>query len=163
MKKFTPSTAQRKRIRELVQHYIKHRDHFELVLGQLKDHVLGDRDLMKHVHSIRWRTKEPKHLADKLLRRLKERKKEGKSFDIKKNNLFSKINDLAAFRILHLYTRQVDDINRALLNRFDEAMYRLVEGPVAKTWDDETRKYFNDINVKTEKKKKSTLYKASTT
>jgi ppGpp synthetase/RelA/SpoT-type nucleotidyltranferase len=158
MKKFNPSPTQKKRIRELVQHYVEHRDNFELVLTQLKGHILGDKELMQHVHSVRWRTKDPKHLQDKLLRRLKERKEHGKSFDITKSNLFSKINDLAAFRILHLYTRQVNDINKALLNRFDKALFPLVEGPTGKTWDDETRKYFNEIKIPTEKKKKHTLY-----
>jgi putative GTP pyrophosphokinase len=156
--KFTPSSNQKKRIRELVQHYVENRDNFELVLTSLKNHVLGDKELMRNVHSIRWRTKDPKHLQDKLVRRLKERKEEGKGFDVTKDNLFSKINDLAAFRILHLYTRQMDDINKALLNRFDEALFPLVEGPTGRTWDDETRKYFNDINIPTKKKKKGTLY-----
>jgi hypothetical protein len=52
------------------------------------------------------------------------------------HNLFLKINDLAGFRILHLHTRQMDHINKPLLKRFDEALYRLIEGPVAKTWDE---------------------------
>jgi putative GTP pyrophosphokinase len=161
MKKFTPSAKQKKRIRELVQHYLQHRDRFELFLKQLSDHVLGDKDLMKNVHSVRLRTKDPKHLEDKLLRRLYERRAEGKKFDVTTSNLFSKINDLAGFRILHLYTRQMDDINKALLKRLSESLYRLVEGPLAKTWDDETRKYFGDIQIrvpKKKKKKKPTLY-----
>jgi putative GTP pyrophosphokinase len=66
-------------------------------------------------------------------------------FNITKDNLFLTINDLAGFRILHLHTRQMDEINKMLLKRFDEALYRLVEGPVAKTWDDESRKYFEGV------------------
>jgi len=52
----------------------------------------------------------------------------------------------------------MDDINKALMAIFDEAIYRLVEGPVAKTWDDESRKYFEEINIRTERNKQTNLY-----
>jgi putative GTP pyrophosphokinase len=158
MKPHTPSRADAKRIGELVQHYVDNRDHFVLVLSQLKDHVLGDQELMSQVHSVKWRTKDPEHLRDKLSRKLEEARAERRPFKITNDNLFSKINDLAGFRILHLHTRQTDHINRALLKRFDEALYRLIEGPVAKTWDDESRKYFAEINIRTERNKQSSLY-----
>jgi putative GTP pyrophosphokinase len=124
----------------------------------LKDHVLGDDELMKHVHSVKWRTKDPDHLRDKLTRKLAEHRAHHRPFKITKDNLFSKINDLAGFRILHLHTRQTDLINKALLNRFNEALYRLIEGPIAKTWDDESRKYFRGIGIQTEKNKLASLY-----
>jgi putative GTP pyrophosphokinase len=158
MKTYTPSPREAKRIGELVEHYVENREHFTLVLSQLRDHVLGDRDLMSQVHSVRLRTKDPEHLRDKLLRKLGESKEKHTRFKITKDNLFSKINDLAGFRILHLHTRQMDHINKALLNRFDEALYRLIEGPIAKTWDDESRKYFEGINIRTEKSNESSLY-----
>ena len=158
MKPYTPSPTEAKRIGALVQHYIENQDHFALVLNQLKDHVLGDQDLMSQVHSIKWRTKDPEHLRDKLSRKLGEAKAQHRPFKITNDNLFSKINDLAGFRILHLHTRQTDHINRALLKRFDEALYRLIEGPIAKTWDDESRKYFEEINIRTERNKLSSLY-----
>lgn len=129
-----------------------------MVLNQLKDHVLADKNLMKHVHSIKWRTKAADHLEDKLTRKLGDARSKAKPFGITRENLFLKVNDLAGFRILHLHTRQVDSINKALLTRFDEALYRLVEGPVAKTWDDESRKYFDEIGIRTERNKLSTLY-----
>jgi GTP pyrophosphokinase len=158
MKTYTPSQTEAKRIGALVHHYVENQDHFTLVLSQLKDHVLGDRDLMSHVHSIRWRIKDPDHLKDKLSRKLGEAREKHKPFNVTKDNLFSKINDLAGFRILHLHTRQMDFINKALLSRFGEALYRLIEGPIAKTWDDESRKYFEGINIRTEKSKESSLY-----
>lgn len=158
MKPSTPSAIDTKRVRDLVQHYVDNRNHFALVLNQLKDHVLGDQALMSQVHSVKWRTKEPEDLRDKLFRKLEEAKIGGSTLKITRDNLFSKINDLAGFRILHLHTRQMDHINRALLNRFDEALYRLIEGPVAKTWDDESRNYFAQINIRCEKNKQSSLY-----
>jgi len=158
MKPYTPSPTEAKRIGELVQHYVENLSHFTLVLSQLKDHVLADNQLMRHVHSIKWRTKDPEHLRDKLTRKLGEARAQHRPFKITEDNLFSKINDLAGFRILHLHTRQTDDINKALLNRFGEALYRLIEGPVAKTWDDESRKYFEGIGIETEKNKLESLY-----
>jgi putative GTP pyrophosphokinase len=158
MKPYTPSRTEAKRIGTLVDHYVENQDHFALVLSQVKGHVLSDRDLMRHVHSIKWRTKDPEHLRDKLSRKLGEAKESHRSFNITKDNLFMEINDLAGFRILHLHTRQMDRINKALLKRFDEALFRLKEGPIAKTWDDESRKYFEGIDIKTEKSNESSLY-----
>ncbi len=158
MKTYTPTHAEARRIGELVRHYVENQNHFTLVLSQLKDHVLGDPNLMSQVHSIKWRIKDANHLRDKLSRKMGEAKEEHKAFKVTRDNLFSEINDLAGFRILHLHTRQMDHINRALLKRFDEALYRLIEGPIAKTWDDESRKYFEEINIRTEKSKESSLY-----
>lgn len=158
MNTYIPSRTESKRIAELVQHYVKNQDHFALVLSQLKDHVLADRNLMSQVHSIKWRIKDPDHLRDKLLRKLGDAKARHKNFNITEDSLFLKINDLAGFRILHLHTKQIDHINKALQKRFGEALYRLVEGPVAKTWDDESRKYFGEIGIRTERNKESSLY-----
>ena len=41
-------------------------------------------------------------------------------------------------------------INDRLLAVFVEARYRKKEGPVAKTWDDESRTYFRSIGIRTE-------------
>jgi putative GTP pyrophosphokinase len=161
MNAYTPTRTEAKRISELVRHYVENQAHFTLVLSQLNDHVLGDRDLMTQIHSVKWRVKDPNHLRDKLVRKLKEAKEEHKPFNITKDNLFLKINDLAGFRILHLHTRQMDQINKMLLKRFDEALYRLVEGPVAKTWDDESRKYFEGVGIRIEKSKKAKKKKES--
>lgn len=153
MTTYTPSRAEARLISELVQHYRKNREHFALVLDQLKGHILGDKELMSHVHSVKARVKDPGHLRDKLLRKLRQANEEHKPFNVTKDNLFLRINDLAGFRILHLHTRQMEHINRALLHRFDEALYRLTEGPVAKTWDDESRKYFEGIGIHIERNK----------
>jgi putative GTP pyrophosphokinase len=158
MKIYRPTQAEARRIGRLVDHYASRRDRFELVLDQLRSNVLNDRDLMQHVHLIKWRTKDPEHLRDKLTRKLREARSGRKAFAITEDNLFSKITDLAGFRILHLHTRQMDSINRALLKMFKEALYRCVEGPTAKTWDDESRKYFTDIGIRIEKKKHYSLY-----
>src|SRR5207253_7039716 len=68
---------------------------------------------------------------------------------ITKDNLFVKINDLAGLRILHLHTQQVDAISKGLATLFEEERYQLIQGPTARTWDDESRTFFKSINIKT--------------
>ena len=80
-----------------------------------------------------------------------EAKAKGKEFPYTKENLFKKVNDLVGFRILHLHTRQFEDINRELLKIFDEQLWVRLEGPSARTWDDESRDYFKAIGIATVK------------
>jgi ppGpp synthetase/RelA/SpoT-type nucleotidyltranferase len=49
------------------------------------------------MHSLKSRIKDPKHLKDKLLRKL------DKGIVITKDNLFTEITDLIGVRILHLH------------------------------------------------------------
>jgi putative GTP pyrophosphokinase len=52
---------------------------------------------------------------------------------------------------LHLYTQQAEEIDKGLRALFDEQLYTVVEGPTARTWDDESRSYFKSVNIKTKK------------
>jgi putative GTP pyrophosphokinase len=142
--------AQQNLVNELVAHYEFNRHLFVHFVEQLLSLFTNAKTLSEHVHSMKWRVKDPSHLEDKLIRKMVEAKKSKKDFTISKENLFYKINDLAGFRIIHLYTRQMDAINKALLALFEEERYRLREGPVAKTWDDESRTYFKEIGIKTQ-------------
>jgi putative GTP pyrophosphokinase len=76
--------------------------------------------------------------------------KHGANFDITPDNLYSKITDLAGYRILHLHTRQMEQINKAILGLIDEAQYPLLEKPKARVWDDESKSYFESIDITTE-------------
>jgi len=49
-----------------------------------------------------------------------------------------------------LHALAVDDINKAILSCLNEARYPIAEGPIAKTWDDETREYFQAIGIAAE-------------
>lgn len=139
-----------KRIDELVAHYEANKHQFEIIIDQLNANITKAPSLSKYIHSVKGRIKDPTHLKDKLKRKLRAAKSSGSDFDITKENLFSKVNDLAGFRILHLYSRQIEGINKALLELFAELQYPLKEGPIAKTWDDEYRDYFREIGIKTE-------------
>jgi len=137
-------------ISELVDHFVQNREKFELFVEQLRAVLQGTQTLRQLVHSMKWRVKDAEHLRDKLIRRLVGADGGQPSFDVTRENLFERVNDLAGFRILHLHTRQMEAINKVLLDVLDEARYRVLEGPIAKTWDDETRAYFQEIGIQTE-------------
>src|SRR5438105_542510 len=103
----TISKAERKHVKGLVAHYVQNQGLIEVILTQLTNAILGSPRLMTHVHSTKRRMKDPDHLEDKLLRKLIEAKKKKKPFTISEKNLLYRINDLAGFRILHLYTEQI--------------------------------------------------------
>lgn len=147
-----PLTAkERQYVGKLVEHYVRNQPLFEVMLDQVKGVVHGSKRLMDQVHSTKWRTKDPAHLNDKLLRKMRTAKLEGRKFPYgyTERNLFSKVNDLGGFRILHLHTQQIVDINEALREVFDEYRYKIIEGPKASTWDDESREFFKATGIST--------------
>ena len=101
------------------------------------------------VHSFRARMKSPDHLEDKLLRKYRDPKKGGDKFKITPKNLLTSITDLAGIRILHLHTTQVESIDAQLKKILAEYEYVVLEGPAARTWDDEYRSFFKGIGIKT--------------
>jgi ppGpp synthetase/RelA/SpoT-type nucleotidyltranferase len=152
-----PLTAKEKQyVRKLVAHFAENQHLFEIMLDQVKGAIHGSKGLMQEVHSTKWRVKDPTHLNDKLLRKMGDAKKAGRKFPygFTEKNLFSKVNDLAGFRILHLHTQQIVQIDTALRSVFDEYRYDIVEGPQARTWDDESREFFRQAGITTIKSPK---------
>ncbi len=148
MKEPVPGKRDRAFIDDLVEHAKANDKLFSNLLQNLFNTFSADAELMQSVHSMKWRIKDPDHLRDKLIRKWSEARKKGKALAITKDNLFTKINDLAGFRILHLYTRQFEHIDKCLERIFNEQLYRVVEGPSARTWDDESREYFRSIDTR---------------
>jgi len=138
-------------IKRLVAHYRANQAFVEVMLKQLGDAILGSPKLMVHVHSTKSRLKDPEHLEDKLLRKLSEAKAKNRKFAITERNLLYRINDLAGFRILHLHTEQIVSIDRELRAVLDEYRLPLYETPRARTWDDESREFFQKCGIKTVK------------
>jgi putative GTP pyrophosphokinase len=106
--------------------------------------------LAPHCHSFKSRMKSRASLKDKLERKLAASKSHGPRFGVNPRNLLLKINDLAGIRILHLHTTQFTKIDVALRDIFNEERYVLVEGPFARTWDDESRAFFGVNGVRVE-------------
>ena len=143
------SVAELKLIDNLVRHYVANQQSFTLLLSQLTEFVNTSNKLKKLTHSVKGRVKDPEHLRAKLIRKGLEAKSGGEVFPYTRENLFQKINDLAGFRILHLHTTQIEAINCELLAIFKEQRWLKLEAS-ARTWDDESRKYFADIGIATE-------------
>lgn len=137
-------------IGRLVSHFELHKQTIERNAKNLAVLFTDNAQLPKLIHSVKWRVKDPAHLKDKLFRKLAQCKENGKQFEIDESNLFQKINDLAGVRILHLHTSQMADIDAALKELLAQEMYQIIEGPFARTWDDEYRNYFKGIGVQTE-------------
>lgn len=134
----------------LVALFSRNEERLGIIMNTLLTHLAGSSELQKNVHSMKWRLKDASHLKDKLLRKRLEMKALGAKFEITEENLFTKINDLIGFRILHLYTEQIRGIDASLKKIFEEAPYKLIEGPIAKTWDDESRDFFTTNGIETE-------------
>jgi len=83
-------------------------------------------------------------LRDKLGRKYIEAKRNGRSFGITRDNLLTEVNDLAGLRILHLYPRQIREIDQRIRSLLSEEKLDLREEPFARTWDDEYRDFFTE-------------------
>ena len=153
MKKAKPklSKTEKALIPKLVQYYVDNKADLEAFLEGFGGQIMGSKLLAEHMHSVKWRMKDPEHLRDKLKRKILEGKKKGKPYRVTEKNLFWKVSDLAGLRILHLYTQQADAINKGLQVIFAEELFTVVEGPTARTWDDESREYFKGVGIRTTK------------
>ena len=155
---FKPTRQERLLAKDLVAHYEANRGTFTTFLKSLQEQILASERLAPHVHSLKWRTKDPLSLEDKIFRKMEEAKETKKRFAITKENLFMKVNDLAGLRILHLNTDQLLPISIALRELFQEEAYRLFEKPSARTWDDESRGLFKDMGFKIVSRDKPSFY-----
>jgi len=138
----TRITTAVKRFRE-VEHDFRH--FAKTVYSLVSEHPR----LMPVIHSVKWRVKDPTHLRRKLVgKTLKDRQRKRPPKPITADNLFERIEDLAGVRILHLHTRQMETIHACLSRILADQQY-VVKEPVANTWDDESRRYFESIGIKT--------------
>jgi putative GTP pyrophosphokinase len=138
----TRITAAVNRFRE-VEHDFRH--FAKTVYSLVSEHPL----LVPVIHSVKWRVKNPTHLRRKLIRKtVWDRESKRPPKPITAENLFQRIEDLAGVRILHLHTRQMGTIHDSLLRILADQQY-VMKGPVANTWDDESRRYFETIGIKT--------------
>ena len=142
--------SEAKLVEDLVAHYEANQKLLgTFLLDQIRPILANSEQLAPYVHSFKWRLKEPDRLRDKLKNKILETKEKKRKFRITKENLFFKINDLVGIRILHLHTRQMASIDKILRALLKEGQYKIIEGPFARTWDDETKTYFKEIGIKT--------------
>lgn len=123
-------------------------DTVRMFRNQLIGALTEAKTLTRHVHSFKSRIKDAEHLRNKLRRRM-QGLPPGAEFDVTPENVLTTVNDLVGVRILHLYTRQVLEIDPALRALLAEVRYGVVEGPIASTWDDEYRAFFARCGIET--------------
>lgn len=140
--------AEQKRADALVRHYEANRAIFEASQGALLSLITANRKIMDNVHFVKSRLKDPEHLRAKLLRKFEDaKKKKGKPFNCDSRNLFTKINDLIGLRLIHLSRRQLSVLHPAILLFLKEYKYKVLE-VFARTWDDESRSFYKDMQIK---------------
>lgn len=147
------TVAEKALVKPIVHRYQTDKSLVRTMLSAFIVHINESPMLMPHIHSIRSRLKDEKHLQDKIARKIiKARTSE--PFTITADNLFESINDLAGVRILHLHRRQIVLIDKALKQIFHEQQYAIEEDATARTWDDEYREFYQSIGVATTKSDK---------
>jgi len=136
-----------KQIDDAVRAFEHERQKFEADATNLQNRLLSNVELMRLIHSLKWRAKEPSHLRDKLVRRAKEAKKAGKRLDITATNLFGRIVDLAGVRLIHLHMRQMERIHPLIIDVLKEEGYVLKGRQEARTWDPEYAEMFKKLGL----------------
>ena len=135
-------------IQEIVDYYQE--KHFELeqflvgVQTFFSRHPVLNSKPFPIVHSVKSRFKDPDHLKDKIQRKFQ------KGYQIDKDSLFKKINDLIGVRVLHLYQDQFPIIHHEISKKVESGDWRFVENPKAFTWDPESKKQYDSLKIDTE-------------
>ena len=138
------NAGDRRLVEKLVEEYSSSRNLVERFQIQLLGLLSNSTELSGLVHSFRSRVKTEASLRDKLNRKYIEAKRSGRSFGITRGNLLTEVNDLAGLRILHLYPRQIREIDQRIRSLLSEEKLDLREEPFARTWDDEYRDFFKE-------------------
>jgi putative GTP pyrophosphokinase len=145
------STAkQRASINKIVDRYLESKTLVEQFQNALQGALASSKPLMKHIHSLKVRLKDPENLREKLKKKMVRAAEAELDFDVTPDNVLVKVNDLGGIRLLHLYTRQIREIDVAIKDVLAEQQYELIEGPFARTWDDESRAFFEDCGIATQ-------------
>lgn len=92
------------------------------------------------IHTLKYRMKDPSHLGDKIVR-MGDRYQP----DI---GLLGNITDLVGVRVLHLYQDDLPAIHKFIMDMIKQKEWRLVEKPVAYSWDPELDDFFKSLSLK---------------
>jgi len=101
------------------------------------------------VHSVKSRIKNKEHL----LKKIERKRQEGKN--ITEENLFEQITDLVGVRVLLLFPQHFKNIHAFIKSMEESGRWSLAKTPKAYTWDDDLRKFFNDVGIEHQESKES--------
>jgi putative GTP pyrophosphokinase len=139
-----PGTPSDEELQALLDHFLKHREEFELFRKQVADFFLISQRFHANplplVHSIKSRIKDTGHLREKILRKWRDG-------PLNAENIFSRITDIAGVRVIHLHSKQFEEIHKGIQSRIDEGYWSLHEPPVAYSWDPEATSYFQSLGL----------------
>jgi len=134
-------------IPSLIDIYKKNRRLYELFLKSVESDFLSEISLNSGtptvIHSTRSRLKDEDHLAQKILR------KRADGRDINVGNMLSCITDLAGLRVLHLHQSQFGEIHSFIKSKTRAKGWKLLEKPIAYTWDPDSVNYFKNFGLRT--------------
>lgn len=122
-----------------VRHYAANFGDIEMWMRNVFDFFNRHPEVRKHVHSVKYRLKDPEHLQEKLQR------KWNAEDPITAENLFQRITDLAGVRVLLLHQRQFIKLKELIDSRLHRREWHLVEDPKAYTWDPEAKIFFENL------------------
>lgn len=137
-----------------VEEYVNHKHVFQRFLNAVVDSFKLEPSLNDYskpvLHSIKYRLKDEAHLRGKLAR------KSDQMNPVTAENLFERITDLAGVRVLHLYQDQLPVIHSFITGMASRGDWVLNEDPVAYSWDPESQRFFESLNI--EVKLKESFY-----
>ncbi|MGV5361238.1 RelA/SpoT domain-containing protein [Pseudomonas aeruginosa] len=122
-----------------INHYRSNFGDIEMWMRNVFDFFNRHPEVRKHVHSVKYRLKDPEHLHEKLHRKWDE------DNPITADNLFERITDLAGVRVLLLHQQKFSELKGLIDNRLKRREWYLVEDPKAYTWDPEAKSYFESL------------------
>jgi len=138
------------RIRKLLAAYEDNAERVERFQKQIFLLLSDSSQLAELAHSFKTRIKSTESLEDKLKRKILKAKADKTGFDISPGNLLTEVNDLAGVRVLHLYPRQIREIDQCIRTILEDEKLPLRESPFARTWDDEYRDFFDSCGFETQ-------------
>ena len=123
----------------IVHHYTSNFGDIEMWMRNVFDFFNRHPEVRKHVHSVKYRLKDPAHLQEKL-----QRKWDAEN-PITPDNLFERITDLAGVRVLLLHQQQFTKLKELIDARLQRREWHLIEEPKAYTWDPEAKIFFEGL------------------
>lgn len=132
-------------LKRIVAAYTHEKHLFERFMNGVVDTFRLEPSLNKYgepiIHTIKNRLKDPDHLKEKIGRKWT-------NYDpITPGNLFSRVNDLAGVRVLHLYQDQFPLIHKHIQKQIDDGDWFFHEQPIAYSWDPESREFFQELGL----------------
>lgn len=144
----------KERYKDVLEVYDQNFDSLELFYKTVRS-FFEARSLKGVVHSIRHRLKDVDHLIEKIERKNKEDRQKNEAEQmgpINGDNLFERITDMAGVRVLHLHQEQFETIHKEIMKKIDDGDFCLFEDPKAYTWDPDSNKFFDSLDIKTQQK-----------